>query len=264
MQIQEPIIEERKIEKNEDDPSDFEITPESQIFDAFSSDNNSQEALQTSFKAKQRRQEDGDSKVFENCLFVVFDVSREPLGTVLILKSQDDDNVTVNFRITLRGHWIRTPIDHGDIVRIIGQFKKSNQYTLTLDDDEPDPETGALYLILEPYILIPSTTIVSSFPCVRRSIFADQFRTNLGDFEYPLVIGNIIHEAFERVILKQRFDDEYLEQVYKESMKNHICHLYKLAEPDVKVFNDLKLAAKNIQNWVSNMLDRKSFLYYQP
>ena len=50
----------------------------------------------------------------------MFDVSREPLGTVLILKSQDDDNVTVNFRITLRGHWIRTPIDHGDIVRIIG------------------------------------------------------------------------------------------------------------------------------------------------
>ena len=72
---------------------------------------------------------------------------------------------------------------------------------MTLDDCDTDPEHGAMYLILEPFILIATTSIVSSFPCVRRSIFADQFRTNLGDFEYPLVIGNIIHEAFEKIIV---------------------------------------------------------------
>jgi len=30
--------------------------------------------------------------------------------------------------------WTRTPIDHGDLVRVIGRFTKHNQYTLTLDD----------------------------------------------------------------------------------------------------------------------------------
>ena len=191
-------------EKGDFDPdSDFEITPNSQIFEALSSENNSQETLITNpkkFGPGPKKNEDFESKVFENGLFVVFDVSREPLGTVLILKSVDDDNVPLNFRITLRGTWIRTPVDHGDYIRIIGQFKQSNHFTLTLDDEESDLETGAAYLILEPNILISSTSIVTSFPCVRTSIFSDMFRSNLGDFEYPLVIGNIIHEAFERII----------------------------------------------------------------
>ena len=98
-------------------------------------------------------------------------MSREPLGTVLILKSVDDDNVPLNFRITLRGTWTRTPIDHGDYLRVIGKFKKSNNYTLTLDDEEGDQESGAQFIILEPNIMISCTSIVSSFPCVRRSIF---------------------------------------------------------------------------------------------
>ena len=104
---------------------------------------------------------------------MVFDVSREPLGTVLILKSQDDDNIPIVFRITLRGEWMKTPVDHGDTVRIIGSFSKQNNQTLTLDDHEGDPITGAKFLILEPRILISSTSIVQSFPCVRRSIFQD-------------------------------------------------------------------------------------------
>ena len=54
------------------------------------------------------------------------DLSREQLGTVVILKSFDDDNVPLHFRLTLRGMWIRTPIDHGDLVRVIGRFNKQN------------------------------------------------------------------------------------------------------------------------------------------
>lgn len=123
------------------------MTPNSQIFEALSSEPNSQDALLNSLKkqdmSKKTRLDDLDTKVFENGLYVVFDVSREPLGTVLILKSVDDDNVPLNFRITLRGTWTRTPIDHGDYLRVIGKFKKSNNYTLTLDDEESDLESGA-------------------------------------------------------------------------------------------------------------------------
>lgn len=78
--------------------------------------------------------------MFENCLFVVFDLSREQLGTVLILKSFDDDNVPLHFRLTLRGMWVKTPIDHGDLVRVIGRFTKTNQYTLVLDDQVDNDE----------------------------------------------------------------------------------------------------------------------------
>jgi hypothetical protein len=94
---------------------------------------------------------------------------------------------------------------------VIGRFKKSNNYTLTLDDEESDSETGAQFIVLEPYIMISCTSIVSSFPCVRRSIFQDQFKSNVSEFEYPLVIGNIIHEAFERILVHRNFDQDNLE-----------------------------------------------------
>jgi len=98
--------------------------PESQLFDKLSSVENSQEAL-TGVGTK-KRNEDLDMKFFENCLFIVFDLSREQLGTVLILKSFDDDNVPLHFRLTLRGMWVKTPVDHGDLVRVIGRFTKAN------------------------------------------------------------------------------------------------------------------------------------------
>ena len=73
---------------------------------------------------KNNRIEDIDQKKFENYLFTVFDVSREPLGTVLVLKCFNDENVPLHFRLTMRGMWTRTPIDHGDLVRVIGKFTK--------------------------------------------------------------------------------------------------------------------------------------------
>jgi len=81
----------------------------------------------------------------------------------------------------------------------------------------------------------------------------------MNEFEYPLVIGNIIHETFERLLITRNFEESNLEEVFKESMKNHFCHLYRLKETEEKVLRDLKIASTNIKLWISNMLDRKSF-----
>ena len=58
--------------------------------------------------------------------------------------------------------------------------------------------------------MINTTSIVNSFPCVRKSLFADGFRTNLGEFEYPMIIGNILHEAFEKILQEKNFEEERL------------------------------------------------------
>ena len=110
----------------------------------------------------------------------------------------------------MRGMWIRTPVEHGDMVRVIGKFSKLNEYQLILDDQDEDAEDGesnnnsstnfAKFIILEPKIMISTTSIVTSFPCVRKSIFSETFRNTNCDFNYPLVIGNIIHESFEVII----------------------------------------------------------------
>ena len=110
----------------------------------------------------------------------------------------------------MRGMWTRTPVDHGDMVRVIGKFSKLNGYQLILDDQDEDAEDGesnnntitsfAKFIILEPKIMISTTSIVNSFPCVRKSLFSETFRNTNNDFTYPLVIGNIIHDSFEIII----------------------------------------------------------------
>ena len=44
-------------------------------------------------------------------------------------------------------------------------------------------------------------------------------------------------------------------QAYKEALRNHLCSLYKLKEPEEKAYADLRKAAENIQLWVSKMLN---------
>ena len=76
---------------------------------------------------------------------------------------------------------------------------------MVLDDqaeaeDDDDSSSNANFLILEPFVKISSTSIVSSFPCVRKSLFSDSFRSSNNDFGYALVLGNIVHDAFERIL----------------------------------------------------------------
>lgn len=68
----------------------------------------------------------------------------------------------------------------------------------------------------------------------------------MGDFEYPLVIGNIIHEAFESIIQDQDYSKEKLDEVFDDSMKHHFTLLYQLKENEAKVKKDLHQAAQNI------------------
>jgi len=169
----------------------------------------------TATRRKRGGEEDPESQKFEDALFVVFDVTKESLATVLVLKSFDDDSVPLQFRLTLRNMWAKTTVDHGDIVRVLGVYSKKNGYTLTLDDmlpeDPEEQESYARFLVVEPFVMITSTSIMNSFPCVRKSVFQDQFRTSNWDINYPLVLGNILHIAFEQLITSQDFQPEHLD-----------------------------------------------------
>ena len=52
----------------------------------------------------------------------------------------------------------------------------------------------ATMIIVEPNILIPTTSIVQAFPCVRKSYLSKDFKSS--SVNYPLVLGNVIHAIF--------------------------------------------------------------------
>ena len=73
------------------------------------------------------------------------------------------------FKLYVRGRWAtQLWAEQGDLIRVLGTFSPENKFTLTLDDNEEDsgPHKASM-LIVEPYILIPTTQIVKAFPCSR-------------------------------------------------------------------------------------------------
>ena len=60
-------------------------------------------------------------------------------------------------------------------------------------------------IIVEPHILIPTTQIVKAFPCVRKAFLSNQYKGQSGDINYPLVLGNVIHEIFQDILQQMDF-----------------------------------------------------------
>ena len=51
----------------------------------------------------------------------------------------------------------------------------------------------ASMVIVEPYVLIPTTQIVKAFPCTRKAYLSNQYKGIHGEINYVLVLGNVIH-----------------------------------------------------------------------
>jgi hypothetical protein len=94
-------------------------------------------------------------------------------------------------------------LEPGDTVRIIGTFCKDNNYQISLDDfpiDEKNSILKARFLVYEPEILVPSTGISTAAECARIPLLREQFKNAEGDPNYALILGNVIHLIFQRIL----------------------------------------------------------------
>jgi len=81
---------------------------------------------------------------------------------------EESDSLAIEFKLTVKGKWSNQLwAEEGDLVRIIGEFAAGNNFSLILDDDEELGSGKASMLIVEPFILLPTTQIVKAFPCAR-------------------------------------------------------------------------------------------------
>ncbi len=152
--------------------------------------------------------------------------------------------------------------EEGDMVRVIGIFSPDNLFSLTLDDNEEDEgQLKARMIILEPYILIPTTQIVKAFPCARSAFLSHQFKGMSSDINYALVLGNVIHNVFQQILESMDFRQDKLNQMISQAMKGQLILLFFLKKTEQEVKNDVNRAIRNISCWLEAVFDPKKNSY---
>lgn len=63
------------------------------------------------------------------------------------------------FKMNISGRWSNHLwAEEGDVIRVLGTFCKENNFTLKIDDSQESENIGrATMIIVEPYILVPTT-----------------------------------------------------------------------------------------------------------
>jgi hypothetical protein len=87
--------------------------------------------------------------------------------------------------------------------------------------------------------MIPTTQLVKAFPCPRKSYLDKQFYSS-NDINYPLVLGNIIHEVFQSLLAEMDFRREKITQIIKEAIKPCLLQLYSLKKLEKEAEEDAR------------------------
>ncbi|CAI2367503.1 unnamed protein product [Moneuplotes crassus] len=195
--------------------------------------------------------------------------------TIVLKLPEDGGESPVRPKVLLRGNWYKTPIDEGDHIRVIGTFCLENEYTLVLENGytyDPNVKSDinyAEYIILEPDIMVSSTTITSSFPCVRRGVFSEIFKSSSIEKKGNMVLGNIVHSTFEKFVARIHKEMESIKEIKKsevteminEAVSSHIVSLRQVNMPEEHAREFLKKSVNAIITWLGGIMkpDSKEF-----
>lgn len=64
-------------------------------------------------------------------------------------------------------------------------------------------------IIVEPYKLLRVTNIVNASPCVRSGFLQHEFNGHPLNIKYSAILGNVIHNVFQVVLLKDFTDYDF-------------------------------------------------------
>ncbi|KAJ1546652.1 Tripartite DNA replication factor [Cladochytrium tenue] len=131
-----------------------------------------------------------------------------------------DESIEKEYHVILQGDWAQAIVEEGDRVGVVGDFEPSDSCTINNDKN---------FLIIFPDILIPATTIATSFDCMRRSVLQHRARS-ASEPNKNLVSGRLIHLLFQMALLKRDFSGAHLLDTVEQILSNSLEDLYSIGE----------------------------------
>ncbi|KAH8386694.1 hypothetical protein KR093_001972 [Drosophila rubida] len=136
-----------------------------------------------------------DLSSWQRC--VVSSIERLPKTHDLLLQLKEDveDTATAATAVCqLQTPWNQTPIEPGDVVSVQAQWQPS------LTSYVVNKEFG--YCVIQPDMLISSTTVTGSLFCRRKAVLQDRFR-GVDGANAVMVVGTVVHELLQTVLAQR-------------------------------------------------------------
>jgi DNA replication ATP-dependent helicase Dna2 len=189
------------------------------------------------------------------------------------LKDESEENFTLIYKIRLLGLWAEVIVDPQDFVFISATYDKTDNCYIIADESvrktfknyNPNQYTKDLeiideFIIVEPETLLSPSRIKSAFPCIRKSLFIEQFKilpTQKDGSNKELIIGSVIHEVFQSAIKKfsQNFN-QYNENSGKKFILECIAKVLKNYLLDMAIYDlDHEEIEKTTKTYVDKIFD---------
>ncbi|KAK0395421.1 hypothetical protein QR680_001273 [Steinernema hermaphroditum] len=168
-------------------------------------------------------------------------------------------NNETTVRVFLRGAWCDSPLQIGYRVKIFDpqgyKIKPSTSDTQEADADmevHVDDKHGLV--IIEPNVLISSTTISQSFYCQRKAVLLERFR-GASASNSAMLIGNCVHMLFQSALIEKTvvIDDKWLlDKFYKSILPGVAIQMIGIKMTPESLENEIKPYFKIITEWINH------------
>jgi len=160
-----------------------------------------------------------------NDYFNIISVKHDHKQVRIILKKLYE-NEPVEINLCLKGKWAETNFEINDNVFV--NCQKYDDYNNTYElNDEDKYLLLQNFIVLEPEIILGSTLIKYGFPCRRRAMFSELYKTvnKNNKMTIEILTGVIVHEIFEYIVIKGDHDLKKFPILIEESIRKHHLEL---------------------------------------
>ena len=127
-----------------------------------------------------------------------------------------------NKQIILRDIWTDIVIREGDYFNLVS-FSLLGDFTSIVIDGKME-----IFFVFLPASLLTGTIVADSVSCIRRAVLSFSHSGDPGNArdKRSLIVGLILHEAFEDCLLSRNYSDDYVQQKIIEKVNNYAQQIY--------------------------------------
>jgi DNA replication ATP-dependent helicase Dna2 len=177
--------------------------------------------------------------------FIDTESEQEATNIIRLLCPYSEEEVDLK----LSGDWINTVIRPGTIVNVISN--QINSKNIVIDN------TDGL-LVVNPDVLISSTSLSDSFQCLRRSVLKERIKYS-GQSTDAMFSGTILHQLFQASLASKNWSLEFLSSILRNLINESMEDLYALGKNGDEAYAEMSKNIKFVMDFSEKYMvpDRK-------